>query len=52
MSPNIAAGMTEAQIRLQLVKEEKEERTAGSESLHPLTPSGMLATLLDLEDQQ
>ncbi|GJE90469.1 CxC2 domain-containing protein [Phanerochaete sordida] len=46
-----ASGMSEAEIRLQLAKEE-EEASAGTLTLHEVTPTSMIATLLDLEEQQ
>ncbi|GJF00837.1 hypothetical protein PsYK624_171390 [Phanerochaete sordida] len=47
----INMGMTEAEIRLQLAKEE-EEATSGSTTLHEVTPVSMILTLVDLEEQQ
>ncbi|GJF00762.1 CxC2 domain-containing protein [Phanerochaete sordida] len=46
-----SSGMSEAEIRLQLAKEE-EESHAGTMTLHEVTPASMIATLLDLEEQQ
>lgn len=44
--------MSEAEIRLQLATKEDEAANAGNIPLHEVTPASMLATLLDLEEQQ
>lgn len=43
--------MSESEIRLQLVTEE-EAVADKTPSLHEVTPASMIATLLDLEEQQ
>lgn len=45
-------GLSEADIRVQLAKEEEADADAGNVALHEVTPSTMVATLLDLEEQQ
>lgn len=44
--------MTEADVRLQLAREEEEDAARGTVNLHEVTPLGMVATLLDLEEEQ
>ena len=44
--------MSEAEIRVQLAVEEEKEANEGKEVLHEVTPAMMIATLLDLEEQQ
>ena len=46
--------MSEADIRLELAREEENSAANNPESisLHEVTPTAMLATLLDLEEQQ
>ena len=46
----VAVGMSEAEVRLQLAREE-DEHTAEA-TLHEVTPAAMLANLLSLEEQQ
>lgn len=48
---NRVQGMSEADIRLQLAVEEDETSDAVA-TLHEVTPAAMLASLLDLEEQQ
>ena len=43
-------GMTEAEVRLQLAREEDEQ--PAETTLHEITPAAMLANLLGLEEQQ
>jgi hypothetical protein len=45
-------GLTKAQIRLQLAEEEDKDTAQGNLSLHNVTPSGILAELLEIEDTQ
>lgn len=51
-TPNHLLGMSEAEIRVQLAKEEEEEANTGKFTLHEVTPSNLIANLLDLEEQQ
>ena len=44
--------MSEAEIRMQLMLKEEEDANRGTVPLHEVTPASMLATLLDLEEQQ
>lgn len=44
--------MTEAEIRLELAREEEQEASNGHIALHEVTPVTMIANLLDLEEQQ
>ncbi len=48
----MAAGPTEAEIRLQLAEEEDFEAADGHPCLHKVTPSAMVAELLEIEDAQ
>ena len=50
---DICIGPTEAEIRVQLATEEEQAATSSQAiSLHAISPSGMIATLLDIEEQQ
>lgn len=44
--------LSEADIRVQLAKKEEADADAGNIALHEVTPSTMVAMLLDLEEQQ
>ncbi len=44
--------MTEAQIRLQLAKEDDRQAADGHLSLHNVTPSALIMELMDIEEQQ
>ena len=44
--------MSEAEIRLELAKEEEQEANNGHVSLHEVTPATMISNLLELEEQQ
>ena len=44
--------MSEAEIRVQLAVEEEKEVNSGKTVLHEVTPATMIASLLDLEEQQ
>ncbi|KAF7792933.1 hypothetical protein EIP86_004036 [Pleurotus ostreatoroseus] len=46
------SGLTETDIRLKLAEEEDVEAAEGNPSLHKVTPSAMLAELLEIEDAQ
>ncbi|KAF7799366.1 hypothetical protein EIP86_010598 [Pleurotus ostreatoroseus] len=46
------SGLTEAEIRLQLAEQEDVEVSEGYPLLHKVTPSAMLAELLEIEDAQ
>lgn len=46
----LSLGMSEAEVRLQLAREEDEHAT--DVTLHEVTPASMLANLLSLEEQQ
>ncbi|GJF00231.1 CxC2 domain-containing protein [Phanerochaete sordida] len=45
-------GMSESEIRIQLLRREEDDANHGSVPLHEVTPAAMLSTLLDLEEQQ
>ena len=44
--------MTESDIRLKLARDDEEDVTNGTMSLHAITPSALIMELLDIEDQQ
>ena len=52
LSFTLSAGLSEAEIRVQLAQEDEEEVKNGNITLHEVTPAAMLAMLLDLEEQQ
>ena len=45
-------GMSEADIRLQLMEEEDRAVEEGDVPLHRVSPAGMIIELLEIEDQQ
>ncbi|GJF00807.1 CxC2 domain-containing protein [Phanerochaete sordida] len=47
-----STGMSESEIRIQLLREEEADANRGNVPLHEVTPAAMLSALLDLEDQQ
>lgn len=51
-STNVPSGLIESQIKAKLAEEEDAEAARGRLSLHKVTPSSMLAELLEIEDLQ
>lgn len=46
------AGLTESQVKAQLAEEEEYEAARGNPALHRVTPSSIIAELLEIEDLQ
>lgn len=44
--------MTENQVKAKLAEEEDEEAAQGNPALHRITPSSMIAELLEIEELQ
>lgn len=50
-STNIDPGISEVEICRQLNTEDEQDSSAAIESLHKVTPNGMLVELLEIEEQ-
>lgn len=51
-SSGLSTGPTENEIRATLAEEEEENAASGSPTLHRITPSSMMAELLEIEELQ